>query len=122
ARCQDHGIPVFPGVMTPTDLIAALAAGVDTVKFFPAEQAGGVTMIKALAAPFGGVRFVPTGGITPANVGDYLALPSVVAVGGTWMVPAAALAARDWTEVTRLTVEAVTLVSGRATDRGVARA
>jgi len=106
-RCAQRGVPTFPGVMTPTEVMMALDEGLSTVKFFPAEQAGGVAMIKALTAPFKTVRFIPTGGVTAANVGDYLALPAVVAVGGTWMVPADALAARDWARVTSLVTNAV---------------
>lgn len=106
-RCQEVGIPVFPGVATATEIQSAVDAGLSTVKFFPAEQAGGPDMIKALAAPFRGVRFIPTGGVNEANVAHYLALPSVVAVGGSWMVPARLLAAGDWAEVTRLVRQAV---------------
>jgi 2-dehydro-3-deoxyphosphogluconate aldolase/(4S)-4-hydroxy-2-oxoglutarate aldolase len=85
----------------------ALDAGLDTVKFFPAEQLGGVPMVKALSAPFRSVRFIPTGGIGAANVADYLALPSVLAVGGTWMVAPDLLAARDWDTVTGRTKTAL---------------
>jgi 2-dehydro-3-deoxyphosphogluconate aldolase/(4S)-4-hydroxy-2-oxoglutarate aldolase len=99
-RCQDLGVPVFPGVATPTEIQMALDAGLSTVKFFPAEPLGGVPMLKALAAPFRSVRFIPTGGVNAANVASYLALPSVVAVGGTWMVAPDLLAAGDWAEVT----------------------
>jgi 2-dehydro-3-deoxyphosphogluconate aldolase/(4S)-4-hydroxy-2-oxoglutarate aldolase len=106
-RCLEIGMPVVPGVMTPTEIQMALDAGLDTVKFFPAEQAGGVAMIKALSAPFVGLKFIPTGGVNAANVGDYLKLPSVVAVGGSWMVPADALALQDWDRVKTLVSEAV---------------
>jgi 2-dehydro-3-deoxyphosphogluconate aldolase/(4S)-4-hydroxy-2-oxoglutarate aldolase len=110
-RCRELGMPVVPGVMTPTELQRALDAGLRTVKFFPAEQAGGVAMIKALAAPFRDVRFIPTGGIHAGNVADYLKLACVVAVGGSWMVPADALAAQDWHRVERLVAEAVALAA-----------
>jgi 2-dehydro-3-deoxyphosphogluconate aldolase/(4S)-4-hydroxy-2-oxoglutarate aldolase len=103
ARCQELGVPVFPGVSSPTEIMQALDAGLDTVKFFPAEQLGGVPMMKALSAPFRSLRFIPTGGVSSANVADYLALPAVVAVGGTWMVAPDLLAARDWTGVTART-------------------
>jgi 2-dehydro-3-deoxyphosphogluconate aldolase/(4S)-4-hydroxy-2-oxoglutarate aldolase len=106
-RCTELGVPVFPGVATATEIAQALDAGLDTVKFFPAEQAGGPAMIKALAAPFRMVRFIPTGGINEANLASYLALPSVLAVGGTWMVPADLLAAGDWAAVAALTRTAV---------------
>ena len=109
-RCAERGVPAFPGIITPSELMMALDAGLETVKFFPAEQAGGVAMIKALTAPFKTVRFIPTGGVNPGNVASYLAVPAVLAVGGTWMVPADALAARDWARVTSLVSEAVTAV------------
>lgn len=106
-HCQELGIPVFPGAATATEIQLALDAGLDTVKFFPAEQLGGLAMIKALAAPFRAVRFIPTGGINTGNLPDYLAHPAVLAVGGTWMVAPALLAAGRWDEVTRLTAAAV---------------
>jgi 2-dehydro-3-deoxyphosphogluconate aldolase/(4S)-4-hydroxy-2-oxoglutarate aldolase len=107
ARCQEHGVPVFPGVASPTEIMQALDAGLDTVKFFPAEQLGGVPMVKALAAPFRSVRFIPTGGVNTGNVADYLAVKSVLAVGGTWMVAPDLLAARDWDAVTSRTRDAL---------------
>ena len=94
-RCAEHGVPVLPGAVTATEVQAALELGVATVKFFPAATSGGPAAITALAAPFGGVRFVPTGGVSPANLGQYLAVPSVAAVGGSWMVPADRVAAGD---------------------------
>ena len=106
-RCQERQIPVFPGATTATEVQMALDAGLDTVKFFPAEAAGGVRMIEALAAPFPAVRFLPTGGIGPDNMASYLAIPSVAAVGGTWMVAPALVAAKDWAGITRLTRDAV---------------
>ncbi|MEV8511884.1 bifunctional 4-hydroxy-2-oxoglutarate aldolase/2-dehydro-3-deoxy-phosphogluconate aldolase [Dactylosporangium sp. NPDC051484] len=102
-RCAEHGVPVFPGVASPSEIMQALDAGLDTVKFFPAEQLGGVPMVKALSAPFRSVRFIPTGGVNAGNVADYLAVPSVLAVGGTWMVAPDLLAARDWDAVTSRT-------------------
>lgn len=113
-RCRQRGVPVFPGVMTPTEIQMALDEGLSTVKFFPAEQAGGVKMIKALTAPFRNVRFIPTGGVNAANVKSYLDIPAVVAVGGTWMVPADALAAGDWARVTALVSEAVAVTGSAA--------
>jgi 2-dehydro-3-deoxyphosphogluconate aldolase/(4S)-4-hydroxy-2-oxoglutarate aldolase len=107
ARCVELGVPVYPGAATATEIQMALDAGLGTVKFFPAEQLGGAAMIKALAAPFRQVRFIPTGGVTTENLGQYLALPSVLAVGGTWMVAADLLKNRDWAEVTRRTQAAV---------------
>jgi 2-dehydro-3-deoxyphosphogluconate aldolase/(4S)-4-hydroxy-2-oxoglutarate aldolase len=106
-HCQALGIPVFPGVASATEIQMALDAGLDTVKFFPAEQLGGVAMIKALAAPFRSVRFIPTGGVNPANLRDYLTQPAVLAVGGTWMVAPDLLSAGRWDKVTNLTATAV---------------
>ncbi|MEO3816407.1 bifunctional 4-hydroxy-2-oxoglutarate aldolase/2-dehydro-3-deoxy-phosphogluconate aldolase [Plantactinospora sp. B24E8] len=106
-HCQERGLPVFPGAATATEIQMALDAGLETVKFFPAEQLGGVGMIKALAAPFRSVRFIPTGGVNTGNLADYLGVPAVLAVGGTWMVAPALLAAGRWDEVTRLTTAAV---------------
>lgn len=110
-RCQELGVPALPGVATATEIQTAVAAGVEVLKFFPAEPLGGVGMLKALAAPFPGVRFVPTGGIRAAQLADYLALPSVLAVGGSWMVAARLIEAGDWDEITRLTAEAVRLAA-----------
>lgn len=110
-RCAERGIPIFPGVATASEIQMALDEGITTVKFFPAEQAGGVGMIKALAAPFKQVRFIPTGGVNTKNVADYLAIPAVIAVGGSWMVPTDALKAGDWARVTQLTSEAVKAVA-----------
>lgn len=100
AACQDAGVLVVPGAATATEIQMALDAGLDLVKFFPAEQLGGAAMIKALAAPFRGVRFIPTGGITPAVMPGYLALPAVQAVGASWIVAPDLLAERRWDEVT----------------------
>lgn len=110
-RCQELDVPVFPGVASATEIQMALDAGLRTVKFFPAEQLGGLAMIKALAAPFRSVRFIPTGGVNPDNLPGYLAHPAVLAVGGTWMVAPALLAAGAWDEVTRLTRAAVAAVT-----------
>jgi 2-dehydro-3-deoxyphosphogluconate aldolase/(4S)-4-hydroxy-2-oxoglutarate aldolase len=110
-RCQELGVPVFPGVASATEIMMALDAGVQTVKFFPAEQLGGVAMVKALAAPFRSVRFIPTGGVTTANLAGYLANPAVLAVGGTWMVAPDLLATGQWDEVTRRSRAAVALVT-----------
>jgi len=98
-RCQEAGVPVVPGVATATEVMQALDLGLDTVKFFPAEANGGLPTIKALAAAFPQVRFVPTGGITADTAPAYLAHPSVAAVGGSWMVAGDLLAAGRWDEV-----------------------
>ncbi|MCR2791523.1 bifunctional 4-hydroxy-2-oxoglutarate aldolase/2-dehydro-3-deoxy-phosphogluconate aldolase [Microbacterium sp. zg.Y625] len=108
-RCHERGVPVLPGAVTATEVQTALELGVTTVKFFPAEASGGAAALRALTAPFGEVTFVPTGGISPANLEDYLDIPAVAAVGGSWMLPATAVRTGDWNEVTRLTAEAVTL-------------
>ena len=102
--CQQNNVPVFPGVATPTDLEMALEHNIEVVKFFPAETLGGVNALKAFSGPYGNVRFIPTGGISASNLSDYLALPGVLACGGSWMVQA-----DDWDQTTRLTAEAVDL-------------
>lgn len=99
---QDAGLPLLPGVMTPTDILVALELGYDIVKFFPAQQAGGVAMLQAFHGPFPALKFCPTGGITAETAPTFLALPNVVCVGGSWLTPKAALAAQNWDEVTRL--------------------
>jgi 2-dehydro-3-deoxyphosphogluconate aldolase/(4S)-4-hydroxy-2-oxoglutarate aldolase len=116
--CQERGVPVFPGVATPTEIMMALSAGLDTVKFFPAGLLGGPPMVKALSGPFPAVRFIPTGGVDAANASEYLALSNVVAVGGTWMVPASLLDAGDWSEVERLTRAAGAAVRPGTRSRG----
>lgn len=94
------GVPFVPGVATASELIAAMARGFGTVKLFPAQQAGGIGTLKALAGPFPTALFNPTGGVTEANMGDYLALPNVVAVGGSWLAPGAEISAGKWTAIT----------------------
>ncbi|MBX6356741.1 MAG: bifunctional 4-hydroxy-2-oxoglutarate aldolase/2-dehydro-3-deoxy-phosphogluconate aldolase [Micromonosporaceae bacterium] len=116
-RCQELDVPVFPGVASATEIMMALDAGVHTVKFFPAEQLGGAAMVKALAAPFRSVRFIPTGGVTTDNLASYLALPAVLAVGGTWMVAPDLLAGRRWDEVRERTRAAVAAVASLRKDR-----
>jgi 2-dehydro-3-deoxyphosphogluconate aldolase / (4S)-4-hydroxy-2-oxoglutarate aldolase len=108
-HCQARSVPVFPGIATASELMAALDEGIETVKFFPAEPLGGVSMLKALAAPFSMMRFIPTGGITAANLGGYLSHPAVLSVGGSWMVATSLVKAGDFDEVTRLTAEAVAI-------------
>ncbi|MEN5072741.1 bifunctional 4-hydroxy-2-oxoglutarate aldolase/2-dehydro-3-deoxy-phosphogluconate aldolase [Isoptericola cucumis] len=110
-RAQHHGLPVLPGVATPTEIMAALDLGLDVVKLFPASVVGGPAAIKAFSAPFPGLRFVPTGGVGAANLGDYLGLAPVLAVGGSWMVDKKLVDAGDWAEVTRRTAEAVALAA-----------
>jgi 2-dehydro-3-deoxyphosphogluconate aldolase/(4S)-4-hydroxy-2-oxoglutarate aldolase len=118
AFCCEREILVMPGVCTPSEIQAALRAGAPPVlKFFPAEASGGVSFLKALAGPFGEVRFVPTGGINAANLGAYLSLPQVAACGGSWMVTKALLAAGDFAKIRDLTAEAVGIVA-QARSRG----
>mgnify|MGYP000848673536 FL=1 len=108
--CQDMGIAITPGINNPMAIETALELGISTVKFFPAEASGGIPMLKALLAPYAMLQVMPTGGIGPNNIRDYLALPNVIACGGSWMVEKALLAARNWEEVARLSREAVALV------------
>jgi 2-dehydro-3-deoxyphosphogluconate aldolase/(4S)-4-hydroxy-2-oxoglutarate aldolase len=102
-------IPLLPGVMTPTDAMAAMDAGFQFLKLFPAEQAGGIPMLKALAGPFKELRFCPTGGITPQSAPAYLAQPNVICVGGSWLTPKATLEAGDWKVITELALQASAL-------------
>ncbi|ROS31806.1 bifunctional 4-hydroxy-2-oxoglutarate aldolase/2-dehydro-3-deoxy-phosphogluconate aldolase [Cellulomonas sp. PhB150] len=115
-RCAEHGIPVLPGAVTATEVQAALELGVTTVKFFPAGTSGGAKAIAALGAPFVGLSFVPTGGIGPGNLDEYLALPSVAAVGGSWMVPRDLVRGGDLTAVRDLVREAVALATSLRPD------
>lgn len=96
AAARDSGIPLLPGVMTPSEVMVAVDAGFQFLKLFPAEQAGGLAMLKALAGPFGGLRFCPTGGITLDSAPVYLAQPNVICVGGSWLTTKASLDAGDW--------------------------
>ncbi|HET7032780.1 MAG TPA: bifunctional 4-hydroxy-2-oxoglutarate aldolase/2-dehydro-3-deoxy-phosphogluconate aldolase [Casimicrobiaceae bacterium] len=102
-------IPLLPGVMTPSDVIAAKAAGYRGLKLFPAQQAGGIAMLKALGGPFPDVMFCPTGGVTAATAPDFLALSNVACVGGSWLTPKEAIAAGDWGRITALAREASAL-------------
>lgn len=107
--CKEHDLPVFPGVMTPGEAQQAHGIGLKMVKFFPAKLAGGVPMLKALSSVFRDLQFMPTGGVSADNLGEFLALPAVIACGGSWLTPAAAIAAGDYDTVTRLAREAVEL-------------
>ncbi|MFD3414875.1 bifunctional 4-hydroxy-2-oxoglutarate aldolase/2-dehydro-3-deoxy-phosphogluconate aldolase [Streptomyces cyaneofuscatus] len=106
---QESGVPFLPGVSTTSEVVALLELGVSDVKFFPAEAAGGTAYLKALSAPLPQARFCPTGGISLASAPSYLALPNVACVGGSWMVPGDAIAAKDWDRVARLAAEAAAL-------------
>ncbi|MEV1046776.1 bifunctional 4-hydroxy-2-oxoglutarate aldolase/2-dehydro-3-deoxy-phosphogluconate aldolase [Streptomyces sp. NPDC049916] len=103
------GVPFLPGVSTTSEVVALLERGVSEMKFFPAEAAGGTAYLKALSAPLPQARFCPTGGISLTSAPSYLALPNVGCVGGSWMVPADAVAEKDWDRVTRLAAEAAAL-------------
>lgn len=109
-RCLDLGLPVLPAGVTPTEIMAIRALGITVSKFFPAGAYGGLAAIDALAAPFVGHRFMPTGGVTPQNLGQYLASPHVIACGGSWMVKGSLIAAGRFDEVERLAREAVEAV------------
>jgi 2-dehydro-3-deoxyphosphogluconate aldolase/(4S)-4-hydroxy-2-oxoglutarate aldolase len=109
AAAANSGLPLLPGVMTPSDVIAARAAGFTELKLFPAQQAGGIGMLKALGGPFPDLTFCPTGGVTPATAPDFLALPNVACVGGSWLTPRDAVAAGDWARVTELARQAAGL-------------
>ncbi|MDO4642650.1 MAG: bifunctional 4-hydroxy-2-oxoglutarate aldolase/2-dehydro-3-deoxy-phosphogluconate aldolase [Cardiobacteriaceae bacterium] len=108
--CQDLGIVITPGINNPTAIEAALELGIDVVKFFPAEASGGIPMLKALLAPYGMLRVMPTGGVGIKNIRDYLAIPNVIACGGSWMVEKTLLQAQNWAEIARLSQEAVALI------------
>ena len=110
--CLDKNIPITPGTSSPTDIEAALELGLEVVKFFPAEQSGGIAKIKAMAAPYTKVKFMPTGGINAANLKSYLDFPKIVACGGSWMVSGDLVKAGNFDEIKRLTREAVNTMLG----------
>lgn len=110
--CLDKNIPVCPGINNPSNIEAALELGLDVVKFFPAEQSGGIDMIKAMAAPYTNVKFMPTGGINAKNICDYLAFDKIIACGGSWMVKKDLVAAGKYDEIQKLTEEAVRTMLG----------
>ena len=114
---RTSGLPWLPGVMTPSDVIAARAAGLSALKLFPAQQAGGLEMLNALRGPFPEVLFCPTGGVTPATAPAFLALPNVACVGGSWLTPADAVASADWARVTALARDASRIRATRAFDK-----
>jgi len=107
---RDLDIPMIPGVNNPSDIEAAIELGLTAVKFFPAEPSGGVKMIKALLGPYSQMQFMPTGGIGPHNIRDYLAIPGVIACGGSWMVEPALVREGNWSEIGRLARAARDLV------------
>ena len=103
---QNSEVPLLPGAITPSEIMTAAEAGLDFLKFFPAEQAGGAQFLKSLASPFAGIRFCPTGGIGVKNAKDYLNLPNVVCVGGSWVAPDDLVKAGEWDEIEKLAREA----------------
>ncbi len=116
---RDRGVPVYPGTITPSEVQHAVNLGLETVKFFPASIAGGVPALKALASVFRSVQFMPTGGISPANLPQFLAIPAVLACGGSWLTPKEAIAAGDFGKITALAAEAAT-IARKARAQGVA--
>jgi 2-dehydro-3-deoxyphosphogluconate aldolase / (4S)-4-hydroxy-2-oxoglutarate aldolase len=106
---RDSAVPLLPGAITPGEMMAALEEGLDFLKFFPAEQAGGASFLKSLASPFAGLSFCPTGGVSAKNAPDYLALPNVICVGGSWVAPDEAVKSGDWALIEKLAREAAGL-------------
>ena len=111
AHCVEKGYPVVPGVCTPSEIEQGLSFGLKVLKFFPAEASGGLAMIKALSGPYGGVRFMPTGGVNQNNIAAYLQNKAVLACGGTWMVPGDKLKAGDFAGIEQLVKEAAALIA-----------
>lgn len=109
-HCVECGIPIAPGCATPSDVEQALEFGLDVVKFFPAEQSGGLAYIKAISAPYVGMNFIPTGGINAANVRDYLVFDRILACGGSWMVKGDMIESGSYDEIKRLAAQAVQIV------------
>lgn len=109
AACEDEGLPLLPGAVTASEIMALLERGYTVQKFFPAEQSGGAAFLKSIGSPIPQVSFCPTGGIGPRNASDYLALKNILCVGGSWVAPKDAMARGDWAEITRLAAEARTL-------------
>lgn len=108
---EQCGVPYIPGISTTSEVLLAIQHGYDFLKFFPAEIAGGVPMLKNFSALFGNVKFCPTGGITRSNMNEYLGLPNVLCVGGSWIVPAKAVKEKQWQEITRLVKESLAAVA-----------
>ena len=113
AAARAASFPMLPGIMTPTELLAGLGWGYDTFKLFPAQQAGGIGMLKALGAPFPEVVFCPTGGISRATAPDFLALPNVACVGGSWVAPTDKIRAGDWAAIEALAKDAASLAKAK---------
>jgi len=111
AISQERGVPVFPGVNTPSEVQNAYNQGLSELKFFPATIAGGIPMIKALSSVFRTMRFMPTGGISPTNLGEFLSVPAVLACGGSWLTPADAIASGNYDKITTLAEEALQIAA-----------
>ena len=111
ATAQDRGAPVYPGIVTPSELQHAYNLGLSVVKFFPASIAGGVPALKALSSVFRTMRFMPTGGVSPGNLAEFLSVPAVLACGGSWLTPADAIAADDYDKITTLAAEALAIAA-----------
>lgn len=111
-HCIEKGVPITPGTSNPTDVERAVSMGLEVLKFFPAEAAGGLNMIKSMAAPFTTVKFMPTGGISAKNINSYLAFPKIIACGGSWMVKSDLVAAGEFDKITEMTREAVMTMLG----------
>ncbi|WP_094751335.1 bifunctional 4-hydroxy-2-oxoglutarate aldolase/2-dehydro-3-deoxy-phosphogluconate aldolase [Psychromonas sp. CD1] len=107
--CQQRGITIIPGINCPSHVEQAMQMGLRTLKFFPAEASGGVAMLKALSAVYP-IKFMPTGGVNPSNINDYLSLPSVLACGGTWMVPNALIEQDRWSELAQLVADVAGII------------
>lgn len=113
AYFNEKGVPFIPGIMTPSDIQAAVKAGCTSLKFFPAGAAGGPKLLKAMAAPYAnlGIKFCPTGGVTLDNMNDYLSMPEVFAIGGTWLAPKAQIQAKEWGTITQQVKDALSKAS-----------
>ena len=111
--CVKNRIPIYPGINNPMGVEAALERGLSVLKFFPSEASGGLKMIQALAGPYVGVKYIPTGGVTPANLAAYLKEPAVYAVGGTWIARADLIAAGKFDEIAKLALEAVAIAAAK---------
>ena len=107
---QERGIPVIPGCVTPTEIMKAISLGLNVIKFFPADVFGGIKAIKALSAPFGQVKFLPTGGVSEANLKDFISNKSVAAIGGSWVCKKDDIANHDWDKITALSANAVKII------------
>jgi 2-dehydro-3-deoxyphosphogluconate aldolase/(4S)-4-hydroxy-2-oxoglutarate aldolase len=118
--CLAQKVVVIPGIATPTEALMALEMGINILKFFPSEELGGISMLQAISAALIGVKFIPTGGITPANLIAYLRLPMVFAVGGSWMATSKMISLGDFDEISRLAAEATTMVRNERRSGGKA--